>query len=138
MYNSSMRFWILMALVIFLLSGCCGQPSKTSTSIEVTLQEYRFLPAQWRIPAGQEITLTLKNEGRQEHDWVLLRYPPTEPFDGDDEKQVLFRVIVGPGESKTVQFRAPAAAGEYSVASSLPGELEEGMTARVLVVQPGY
>lgn len=133
-----MRLWISLALVMFLLASCCGQPSKTSTSIEVTLQEYRFLPTQWRIPAGQEITLFLKNEGKKNHDWVLLRFPPTEPFDADDESNVLLRVNVEAGESKTVQFRAPAAPGEYSVASSQPGDLEKGMSARLLVVQPGY
>lgn len=127
--------FILFSLII---TACAAQPARASTSIQAALSDSAIQPALWRIPAGQDITLNVANTGKGNHSWVLLKDPPTEPFSTDDELNMIFQVTLAPAETRTVVFRAPAAPGEYSVTSSLPGDLEKGMVARVLVVQPGY
>ncbi len=130
-----------IAAIIFLLlvlSACAAQPAQASTSIQAAFSDTAIQPAFWRIQAGQEITLNVANTGKESHSWVLLKDPPTEPFSADDELNILFQVTLAPGETRTLKFRSPAAPGEYSVTSSQPGDLEKGMVARVLVVQPGY
>lgn len=126
--------WIL----VLLLTACGAQPRTTTTLIEVTLTEYQYSPTSWRIPGGQTITLKLNNQGQEAHDWTLLKDPPTAPFNANDEPNVLLRVSVGSGESKTVMFTSPAAPGEYFAVCSGVGHMEQGMNAKVLVVQAGY
>ncbi|MDO8971561.1 MAG: cupredoxin domain-containing protein [Saprospiraceae bacterium] len=133
-----MRRNFLFISLLLVLAGCAEQPLKAVTSIEVLINEYRYVQAQWRIPSGEQITLRLTNESDQEHEWLLLKESPSEPFSADDEAKVFFRVIVGAGETRRMQFKAPAAPGEYSAACSKPGHLEKGEIGRVLVVQPGY
>ncbi len=129
---------IIASLLLLVLLAACGGQHVTTTTISATLSEYAIAPAEWRIPAGQQITLTVSNQGKKAHEWVLLKDPPSEPFSAEDEANLLFRVSLAPGASQTVQFTAPLAPGEYSVTSSLPGDLEGGMLAKVVVVQPGY
>ena len=126
------------SLLFLVLLAACGGPRATTTSISATLTEYAITPAEWRVPAGQQINLTVSNQGKKSHEWVLLKDPPTEPFGADDEAGLLFRVSLAPGANQTVTFKAPAAPGEYSVTSGLPGDLEGGMLAKLVVVQPGY
>ncbi len=124
-------------LLLILLSACAGQPA-TTTTIRAALSDTAIAPAEWRVPAGQQITLTVDNQGKKAHEWALLKSPPTEPFSADDEANLLFRVSLAPGASQTVQFKTPLAPGEYSVTSGLPGDLEAGLLAKLVVVQPGY
>lgn len=133
-----MRKVAVLSLCLLALTACSPQPARATTSIQATLSESAIQPGMWRIPGGQQITLIISNIGSENHTWVLLKDPPTEPFGADDEPNILFQVALGPAETRTVEFLAPAAPGEYSVASSTPGDLEKGMVARVVVVQPGY
>ncbi len=108
------------------------------TQIEAVIGTDRYTPSQWRIPGGQEITLKLSNSTMEEREWALLIDPPSEPYDGDDEDKLILKFSVSAGESKTVTFTSPAAPGEYSVTSTLPGQLEDGLLGKVTIVQPGY
>ena len=128
----------ILILCLLILTACSSKPPQASTTIQATLSETAIQPGLWRIPAGQLITLNLSNIGKENHSWVLLKDPPTEPFSADDELNSLFQMRVAPGETISIEFRAPAAPGEYSVTSSLPGDLEKGLTAKVVAVQPGY
>jgi plastocyanin len=129
------KFFLILLL---LLTACGAQPRAAVTVIEVTLTEYNYSPQFWRIPGGQTILLKLTNEGKEKHDWTLLKDPPTAPFDANDEVNVLFRASVAAGETKTVEFKSPAAPGEYFAVCSTPDHMEKEMSGKVLVVQPGY
>lgn len=133
-----MRFAWLFLVFLMAVCACSPKPPQAQTSIQATLDDSSIRPGLSRIPAGQLITLRLSNLGSRTHTWVLLKDPPGEPFGAKEEANLLFQVSLEPGESRTLEFRAPAAPGEYSVASSLPGDLEKGLAAKILVVQPGY
>jgi plastocyanin len=123
---------------LLLLTACGAQPRTAVTVIDVTLTEYNYSPQFWRIPGGQTILLKLTNEGKEKHDWTLLKDPPTAPFNTNDEVNVLFRASVAAGEIKVVEFKSPVAPGEYFAVCSTPDHMENGMSGKVLVVQPGY
>jgi plastocyanin len=133
-----MRRTLLFFVLALVLAGCSAAPRKAVSSIEVVISDYHYAPAQWRIPGGELITLKLTNESAEEHEWVLLKNPPSEPFSSDDEANIIYRVTVGAKETREVQFKAPIAPGEYSAACSKAGHMEKGETGKVLVVQPGY
>lgn len=128
---------IILVLLCF-LAACSGQGLTTTTQIEAVIGADRYTPAQWRIPGGQEITLKLSNSTAEVREWALLIDPPSEPYDGDDTEKLILKFSVAAGESKTVTFTSPAAPGEYSVTSTLPGQLEDGLLGKVTIVQPGY
>ncbi len=133
-----MQRLFFFAVFCLAISACSGRTSQTSKVINVVVSEYRYVPAEWRIPAGQDITLQISNQGQQDHEWVLLKDPPSEPFDAGEEANILFKVAIKAGQSLTIQFKAPAAPGEYSVTSGIPGDLEKGLEAKVVIVQPGF
>ncbi len=131
-----MRKFIFLCLCI--LTACSARATLTTTHIEAVLGEDRYTPSQWRIPGGQEITLALTNATAEEGEWALFIDPPTEPYSADDEPNLILKFTVPPNQSKTVTFTAPAAPGEYSVASTIPGQLEAGLAGKITIVQPGY
>ena len=129
---------MLLMLFALLLAGCGGAPRTASVHMQLTFTTDRFNPAVWRIPGGETIQIQFSNQTAVEHEWVLLKDPPIEPFDAAEEAQVLARFRVAPGETRTAQFLAPSAPGEYGVTCSIPGHLESGEMGKVVVVQPGY
>jgi len=87
------------------------------------------------VPAGQQITITLVNQGANEHEWVLLKAGAavTPPFDEDDEDKVYWEPEVAPGETKTATFTAPGKPRTYEVVCGLPAHIEGGMEATLIV-----
>jgi uncharacterized cupredoxin-like copper-binding protein len=127
-----------LLLLTLLLTACGGQPRSASAQMQVTISTDRFTPNQWRIPGGESIQIQILNQTQIAHEWVLLKAPPKDPYGAEEEAQVLVRIQVAAGETRSAQFRAPAAPGEYSVTCSIPGHLEKGEIGKVVVVQPGY
>ena len=81
-------FLSLILLSVNLLVGCSpGGPEK----ISVTTTEFMFDPMSWTVPAGEQVELTLKNEGVLDHEWVILKkgMQVTLPFDEDDEEKYI-------------------------------------------------
>jgi uncharacterized cupredoxin-like copper-binding protein len=135
--HSNSQKTLYLILLIIILTACSAQPH-TTTVISAQLSEYSISPSEWRVPAGQTITLKLENPGKKAHTWTLLKDPPTEPFSSDDLANLIVQFELQPEASQTFTFKSPAASGEYSITSSLPGDLEAGMGAKLVVVQPGY
>lgn len=123
----------LVALVLaLLLSACGGQSSPTiSTTLNVEMSEFMFNPKNLAVPAGQEITLNLKNNGSVEHDFVILKKGITAktPFDAEAQKgDILFEARLNSGKSETYTLTLPET-GDYEIVCSIPGHLEAGMQA---------
>ncbi len=142
MFKRLILFATLAACMMF--GGCIGFPGlgvqeeilKGSTEVEMSMGEFAFRPERITVPAGEQITLTLSNSGAAPHDFTIMASPAEAPFDAADEKEIYYQAALAAGEGATLTFTAPAAPGEYQIVSSLPGDLEEGMTATLVVVQP--
>jgi azurin len=106
------------------------------------------------VVAGDEVRLTLTNAGampreQMAHNWILLKagsdpaafanaavtrkaddYVPSELAD-----EVIARTrLLGPRQSDTIEFKAPATPGEYPYLCTFPGHFVSGMRG-VLVVR---
>jgi len=131
---------LILLLVIVLASSmllsACG--SGASTSLKVTMNDFSYTPMEMKIPAGKEITLTATNDGKVDHEFVIMKKGTavTTPFNDDDEPNVYWEVEVKPGKTETVTFTSPADVGEYQVVCGTPAHFEAGMVAKLVVMNP--
>jgi uncharacterized cupredoxin-like copper-binding protein len=113
-----------------LLSGCGGtaeEPASNELQIEAT--EYAFEPDTVSVPAGEEVTVTLDNQGQLLHEWTIIEQGTTlEDTASFREELVYFETESAPGEANTATFTAPEP-GSYQVVCAQPGHIEQGMTA---------
>ena len=72
-------------LVLAVSAGSSFTQGIEGLRIEVRLDEHSFSPDPLRIPAGQEVTLIIRNAGRIGHEFMAGRDP-----EGNDFKQDLF------------------------------------------------
>lgn len=126
---------VVLVLASVVLAACSGGGGSAGggTKISATLTDFHFEPTTWTVPAGAQVTLTLKNEGAVEHDWVLVSAPVTPPAGEDTD--VLFEAKVNAGETKDFTFTAPTTPGEYQVICDIAGHLEAGMEGKLVVSQ---
>lgn len=130
-----------MKKILFVLLGltlslsACGASDPTAT-ISVVMTDFHFEPAQFTVPAGQEITINVVNNGAVEHEFVIFKLGTTagEKFGNEDEDNIYWEVEVLPGQSATETFTAPSEPGEYYVTCGIEGHLEAGMNAKLIVV----
>lgn len=125
-------FLSILTISVLLLTACGARgPEK----ISVTTTEYKFEPTSYTVSAGEQVELTLKNDGTLEHEWVIIKngMEVTIPFDADDEEKVFWEIEAGPGETKTETFTAPSEAGTYTIVCGTPTHLEQGMSGTLIV-----
>jgi uncharacterized cupredoxin-like copper-binding protein len=117
------------------LSACGG--SGAVTSLDMTISDYEFTPDRFAVPAGQEITLRVDNQGLTSHQFVIfeLGTDPGEKFGPEDQENVYFLFEVKPGRAESVVFTAPSEPGEYYFACGIFGHLEAGMIGTLIVVE---
>lgn len=132
---------ILFALVLSLsliLAACGGGGSSASTSIKVDMVEFMFTPDSYTVPAGQEITIELKNSGAIEHEFVIMKFGTevSQPFDDNDEGNIYWEKEVAAGQTETMTFTAPTEPGTYQVVCGIAGHMEAGMVGTLVVVAP--
>lgn len=129
----------LLAIAALALSACANG-DKASTELSVTTTEFQFSPQTWTVPAGEEISIDITNNGTVVHEWVLLKPGVTitsETDLPDTEEELLADFVyvedeVDPGTTKTLVFTAPAA-GSYQVICAIPGHFGGGMEASLTV-----
>ncbi len=131
----------LFALVLSLsliLAACGGGGSSASTSIKVDMVEFMFTPDSYTVPAGQEITIELKNSGAIEHEFVIMKFGTevSQPFDDNDEGNIHWEKEVAAGQTETMTFTAPTEPGTYQVVCGIAGHMEAGMVGTLVVVAP--
>lgn len=110
--------------------------------------------ARLEVSAGEEVKLTLTNAGTMPkasmaHNWILLKlgsdpvafsnaavtHKADDYFPTELAGEVLVHTrLLGPRESDTVEFKAPAGPGEYTYLCTFPGHYVSGMHG-VLVVR---
>jgi len=127
---------VVMSLA-FLLAAC-GGGSGASTTIDVTFEEFAFAPAEFTVPAGQDITINATNNGAVIHEFVIMKLGETvgEDFGDEDEGNIYWEVEADPGHKVTETFTAPTEPGEYQVVCGTEGHFMAGMVGKLTVVAP--
>ena len=125
----------VISVMLFVLSACGGSQGP-STNFKVDMIEFTFMPSEFTVPAGKEITITAVNGGAVEHEFDIFKLgqTPGDKFDEADKPNVYWQLKVAPGETQTATFTAPAEAGEYYVTCGTPGHHEAGMNGKLIVV----
>lgn len=124
--------------------GCSSSSNEPSgTVIEVVAQNTRFAPDVIEVPAGQKVTLRLKNLDGNEHDLEVRGLKAAVVKGGGHEgmsgmssmSNTTSNVAVHTkaGKSATVEFQANEK-GTYEVFCSMPGHEQSGMVAKLVVV----
>ena len=128
--------FLLVALLSLTLSSC-GGGSAPSNTIDVTLTDFAFTPNQFTIPAGQEITLNVLNNGAVVHNFIIMKLGTSagDTFDSEDDANVFWSERdIQPGGDLSVTFTAPTEPGEYQVVCKTQGHIASGMIGTVTVV----
>ena len=131
------RLTIFVAILLsfaFALTACGG--NGPSTNIRVDMTEFMFNPSDFTVPAGQEITIELSNNGAVMHDFVIMKYGTEvgQDFDEEDGVNVYWEAELEPGTTETLTFTAPSEPGEYQVVCGVAGHYLAGMVAKLFVV----
>jgi len=123
-------------LSLSLLLAACFR-NGASTNIDLTISDFHFTPDTITVPAGQEITLNVNNEGFISHQFAIFRLgtSPGEKFDASDKENIYWMFEVLPGRTGKAVFTAPAEPGEYYFACGIFGHLEAGMIGKLIVVK---
>ncbi len=126
---------LLAVVMLWMVTACTSAGPATTLDIQMT--DFSYSPAALTIPAGKEITLNLKNNGKVTHEFVIIKLGQavTPPFGDDDEDKVYWEPEAEPGQAVSVKFTAPVAAGTYTVVCGQPEHMEAGMTGTLAVVQ---
>ena len=123
----------VLALGLVLVLSACG---RSSVTLNVLATDTGYDSKVYTVPAGASVTLHLTNNGSTEHEFAILKLGQqvSLPFSDDDEGKIYWELDgVAAGETKTDTFTAPTEPGEYSVVCGLPGHIEQGMTATLVV-----
>ncbi len=125
---------VLLILPAFVLSACGS--TKPSTTIDVTMAEFMYTPAEFSIPVGQEVTINASNNGAVVHEFIIMKLGQTvgTDFGDEDVPNIYWRVEVEPGKNVTATFTSPSEPGEYQVVCGTKGHYVAGMTGKLIVV----
>jgi uncharacterized cupredoxin-like copper-binding protein len=137
---------VLLLFVSFtLLSACAAKPAGPATEMIVDMTDFSYTPSSLTIPAGQPITLTVKNSGAIEHDFVVERINATTEIVEDngsnahhahgEQADYDLHVSARPGEASVLQLTV-SEPGTYQVFCSVEGHKEAGMIGELTVVDP--
>ena len=135
MRHRSLKLFVCWALSLTLTA--CGGAGGPSTTINVSFTDFKFIPSEFTVPAGQTITITAANDGAVVHELVIMNLGPIvgDKFGDEDEPNIFWEVEVDPGGSRTETFAAPAEPGEYQLVCGIPGHMEAGMIGKLVVVK---
>jgi uncharacterized cupredoxin-like copper-binding protein len=118
--------WIGLCLGAFALAalGTAGPAPAAGTVRDLTLvmREFSFQPTTLRLKAGEEVVLTIRNEGKADHEWSAGR----EAILSEDEKgyrQDLFDLL---------KVTATGRGFEMEPAGTPPGASEEQVEAETI------
>jgi uncharacterized protein len=132
--EQKMKKMLVVALFVLALTlTACGSNKVT---LNVTATDEGYDSSTYTVPAGKEVTLNMTNKGVLEHEFAILKLGEhvTPPFGEKDEDKILWELDgVEAGTTKSATFTAPTEAGEYDVICGIPGHIEKGMIATLIV-----
>lgn len=124
---------IVLVLALSLVLSACGSNKVT---LNVTANDSGYDAATYTVPAGAEVTVSLTNTGALQHEFAILKLGQhvTPPFGEKDEDKILWELDgVDAGTTKSDTFTAPTVPGEYDIICGIPGHIELGMIATLVV-----
>ncbi|SRR6266496_588000 len=124
---------IVLILALSLLLTACGSNKVT---LSVTATDTGYDSATYTVPAGAEVTVQMRNDGALQHEFAILKLGDhvTPPFGETDEDKILWELDgVDAGTTKSDTFTAPTQPGSYDVICGIPGHIEKGMIATLVV-----
>jgi uncharacterized cupredoxin-like copper-binding protein len=134
---------LLIAFSLILLTACASQPSGPATDITVEMADFAYDPSAITVPAGEPVTLTLKNIGNIEHDFVVEKIDVTTQVIEDsgsdahhahgEEQNYDLHVSANAGDTSVIQLTI-AEPGTYKVFCSVEGHEEAGMIGELVVL----
>lgn len=125
---------VLVAVV--LAAGCGGddEEGEASTSIEAEATEFEFDPDTWTVPAGDQFSITLTNEGSIAHEWAVIKLGEDIESEAEfEEDKVLLEVEAIDAGTSTTQTFTIAEPGTYQVICAIEGHFDAGMEGRLTV-----
>lgn len=133
-------FLILFGVLSTLIISSCGVAGASSSkSIDVTLTDFAFSPNTFTVPAGAQISLTAVNNGAASHSFLIIKkgIQLKGPFTDSNKSDVFWGTDqIASGTSLQATFIAPGEPGQYQIVCGVPGHLELGMLATLIVVNP--
>ena len=123
----------IFVLALALVLTACGSGGAT---LKVTATDTGYDSTTYTVPAGAEVTLTMSNTGVTVHEFAVLKKGEhvTLPFGEDDEAKIYWELDgVEAGKTQSDTFTAPSEPGEYDIVCGLPGHIELGMSATLIV-----
>ena len=135
------KVFLILVLAIP-LAGCAGS-SQPSTELLLEATDFAYSSPSITVPAGQAITLSMKNMGAVEHDFVIEKINVTDVQASDsgpaahhqmgDAPEYDLHFFARAGETETLQFTA-LEPGTYEIFCSIEGHREAGMIGELIVV----
>lgn len=127
------------ALALGAAVACGGADEASGTVIEIDAQNIRFLPDLIEVPAGETVTLRLKNLDDMEHDLEIRGMVPSTTEGGGHDghggataSNQNVAVHTAARKTASVTFRADQK-GTYEVFCTQPGHEQLGMVAKLVV-----
>jgi uncharacterized cupredoxin-like copper-binding protein len=131
-----MKRFLISSFLVSALSVILTACGSNNTTLNVTATDKGYDSATYTVPAGAEVTLKMTNTGLIEHEFAILKLGEhvTPPFGAKDEDKIFWELDgVEAGTTKSGTFTAPTEPGEYDVICGIPGHIELGMTATLIV-----
>lgn len=133
------KFLLFLILLSILLTGCNYQSdprSLASTNISITYDGERCQPYESFVPIGEEIELTLINNGDKDLTWYLIFLPYSGDFEEQDPENIL-AAASSPADKTTIsKFKAPYLPGKYSSFCVIDNNFDHLALTFLLVVEP--
>lgn len=138
-----MKLRVVFSLLFILLLSACAGTSQPEAEITVEATDFAYSPLSISIPAGQPVTLLLKNSGSVEHDFVIDKInvtgveasesgPAVHHQMGHEQTGYDLHFFARAGETATLTFTA-LEPGTYEIYCSVDGHKEAGMIGELTV-----
>jgi uncharacterized cupredoxin-like copper-binding protein len=135
---------ILLTLLSFIVLAACGpQPSAPGADIIVEMTDFAYSPSSITVPVGEPVTLTLKNIGNIEHDFVVEKIDVTTKVIEDsgsdahhahgEEQSYDLHVSANAGDTSVLELTV-SEPGTYRIFCSVEGHEEAGMIGELVVL----
>ena len=126
------KIFVIVMFVLALALTACG-PEQVTLNVTATDQGYDA--SSYTVPAGAEVTVNLTNNGAIVHVFDILKLGEhvTPPYQTTDKEKILWELVARKGETTSGTFTAPTEPGEYDIICPVPGHMQMGMVATLIV-----